>query len=114
MSVVKGQLIAVYPKQDMVSKEGRPFTKCDFIIAVVEVNRETRQMEPNQSNTPMLTAYGHVVEHLNRVQPGDMVDVYFTLQGRRYREAGGAERVYTNIRVSSVCQADDNLHPTAT
>lgn len=103
MAKITGQVVYVYPTQQLQSKTtGNQFTKRDFVIAVQTFDRDTGEPTIDTENTPQLTITGDRCSQLDNIQKGQMVSVSYSLRGRRYRGDDNKERIITDINVSSV------------
>lgn len=103
MAKITGQVVYVYPTQQLQSKTtGNQFTKRDFVIAVQTFDRDTGEPTIDAENTPQLTITGDRCSQLDNISVGQIVSVTYSLRGRRYRGDDNKERIITDINVSSV------------
>lgn len=102
MAKITGQLLHVYPTQQLQSKSGNQYQKRDFVIAVQTFDRDTGEPTVDPENTPQLTVTGDRCAQLDNIVKGQMVTVTYSLRGRRYRGEDNKERIINDINVISV------------
>lgn len=84
--------------QNLVSKAGTPFKRRELILSVRRFDPNTGEPFTDNENTPLLVFTGDRCEDLNNFQPGQVVTVYFDIQGRKYTDASNITKIINDIR----------------
>lgn len=109
MPTIKGKVVYIYPpEQKQSAKNGRMYYSRDIVITPEVFDRGTGGMTYDETNTPLLTVFGRIVDRLNEFKVGDKVIIDFQLKSRRYRDREGKERISTDIQVTSVSSGYGN------
>ncbi len=95
---VTGTITAIGVTQELTSKLGNAFKLRDIILAVRRFDPNTGEPITDNENTPQLTFSGDRCAELDKFQPGQVVTIYFDLQGRKYTDAAGITKIINDIK----------------
>ena len=85
------------PNQAIPTKNGIPFIKQDIVITVRKFDQYTGQPADDVGNTPKFTFVGEKCQQLSGLNVGDIVTIYFDIQGRQFTK-DGINGYFTDIR----------------
>lgn len=92
-----GRIISVGDTQEMISKSGTEYRKRDFVMTVRKFDPYTGQPADDEGNTPKFSLFGDRCNDLNGIFKGDVVIVYFEINGRSFMKDGKTE-YFTEVR----------------
>lgn len=99
---VSGRIISVSPTTQIIAKNGKePFTKREFLLDATTHDLYTGERSPYDNILP-LELNGDKCVELDKFKPGDIVTVYFSLQGREYTTKDGEQKRMISIRCYKV------------
>lgn len=92
-----GVVLAVGQPQQLKSKEGKVFTKRSLYVDCTTFNPYTGQRSQYE-NKILFDFIDNKVSILDNIQAGQVVTVYFDLQGVELTEQDGRKRFFTHVR----------------
>lgn len=95
---IVGVITAIGDTQNLTSKSGNAFKLRDLTLMVRRFDPNTGEPVTDNENTPQLTFMGDRCDELNNYAPGQMVTVYFDIQGRKYTDQAGITKIINDIR----------------
>lgn len=108
-----GQIASIGPTQSLMAKNGNAFQKRDLVINVRRFDPNTGEPVTDWENTPKLSFMGDKCRDLDRFQVGQMVVIYFDLQGRKYTNANNETDIITEARPYKIELYSQRLSQTA-
>ena len=94
---ISGTILMIGPVQTIPSKSGSPLIKQDVVFTVRKFDKYTGQPTDDVGNTPKFTFVGEKCQQLSGLKSGDIVTVYFDIQGREFTK-DGINGYFTDIR----------------
>lgn len=94
---LSGTILLIGPIQTIQARTGTPLTKQDVVITVRKFDQYTGEPTDDVGNTPRLTFVGDKCQQLQGFKPGDIVTIYFDIQGRQFTK-DGVNGYFTDIR----------------
>lgn len=95
---VTGAIVSIGTTQNLVSRTGNAFRLRDIVISIRKYDPNTGEPITDKENTPQFTFMGERCDELDKYQPGQMVNVYFDLQGRTYVDQSGISKIINEVR----------------
>lgn len=96
---IVGTIASISAKQDLVSqKTGTQYSKRELIIMKRRFDPNTGEPLTDQENTPQFTFIGDRCDLLDNFQVGQVVSVFFDVDGRKYTDQSGATKIITEVR----------------
>lgn len=95
---VTGAIVSIGTTQNLVSRTGNAFRLRDIVISIRKYDPNTGEPITDKENTPQFTFMGERCDELDKYQPGQMVNVYFDLQGRTYIDQSGISKIINEVR----------------
>lgn len=92
-----GVVLAVGQPQQLKSKEGKVFTKRSLYVDCTTLDPYTGQRSQYE-NKILFDFIDNKVSILDNIQAGQVVTVYFDLQGVELTEQDGRKRFFTHVR----------------
>lgn len=95
---ITGKILYIYPTQQLASKDGsKTFYKRGIVLDLTRFDPYTGERSQFE-NTPMLEFMNDRCQDLDRFLVGQVVTISFDVQGTRYRDAEGVEKIFTRIQ----------------
>lgn len=95
---VIGTIVSIGQTQSLMAKNGNAFQKRDVVISVRRFDPNTGEPVTDWENTPKLSFMGERCRDLDRFQVGQVVIIYFDLQGRKYENSNKEIDIITEAR----------------
>lgn len=95
---VTGAIVSIGATQNLTSRNGNAFRLRDIVISIRKYDPNTGEPITDRDNTPQFTFMGERCDELDKYQPGQMVNIYFDLQGRTYVDQSGISKIINEVR----------------
>lgn len=95
---VIGQVLSIGPTLNLTSKSGSAFTKRSIVISVRRFDPNTGEPTNDYENTPEFSFIGDKCRDLDQFAVGQNVEIFFDINGRKYVDASGVEKIITDVR----------------
>ena len=107
-NILTGKIGIIYPTQTIAAKNGgNSIIKREFVIRALRFNPEDGTPELSKYNTPILEVQGEdKVGILDNFKKGDVVKVYFTVEGRSVKNQDGTFKFFDSIRANRIEKLD--------
>lgn len=97
-NTITGRVLSVGQPLQVAGKDpSRPITKRVLLLDCTRHDPYTGERS-QWENTPEMEFSGDTVPQLDSVRPGDIVTVSFSVEGSKYTDRDGRERIFTRIR----------------
>lgn len=96
---VIGVIVSIGPIQNLTSKKsGNAFKKRDVILMLRRFDPYTGEPLTDTENTPQFSFMNDLCNDLDNFVPGQMVTVYFNIQGTKYTDQSNITKIINDIR----------------
>ena len=92
---ITGKILYIYPTQ-VVHGQNKDINKRSIVIDCTRFDPYTG--ERGFENTPLLEFIGDRCAELDKFQVGQVVTVSFDVQGSRYKDKDGVEKIFTRVQ----------------
>lgn len=96
---VIGVIVSIGPLQNLTSKKsGNAFKKRDVVLMLRRFDPYTGEPLTDTENTPQLSFMNDLCNELDKFVPGQLVTVYFNIQGTKYTDQSNVTKIINDIR----------------
>lgn len=96
-----GKVFSIGATQSIASKNGgQPFLKREIVLDATRFDGLTG--ERGYDNYPMFEFGGEKCQELDGFKQGDVVEVFFEVQGSFYKDKDGVEKNFTRVRAYKI------------
>lgn len=91
---ITGAIVSISETRNLVSA----YKLRELVISIRKYDPNTGEPVTDKENTPQFVFMGDRCDELDKFQIGQMVNVYFDLQGRTYTDQSGISKIINELR----------------
>ena len=95
---ITGAIVSISETRNLVSRSGNAYKLRELVISIRKYDPNTGEPVTDKENTPQFVSMGDRCDELDKFQIGQMVNVYFDLQGRTYTDQSGISKIINELR----------------
>ncbi len=95
---ITGAIVSISETRNLVSRSGNAYKLRELVISIRKYDPNTGEPVTDKENTPQFVFMGDKCDDLDKFQIGQMVNVYFDLQGRTYTDQSGISKIINEVR----------------
>lgn len=95
---ITGAIVSISETRNLVSRSGNAYKLRELVISIRKYDPNTGEPVTDKENTPQFVFMGDRCDELDKFQIGQMVNVYFDLQGRTYTDQSGISKIINELR----------------
>lgn len=95
---ITGAIVSISETRNLVSRSGNAYKLRELVISIRKYDPNTGEPVTDKENTPQFVFMGDRCDELDKFQIGQMVNVYFDLQGRTYTDQSGISKIINEVR----------------
>lgn len=95
---ITGAIVSISETRNLVSRSGNAYKLRELVISIRKYDPNTGEPVTDKENTPQFVFMGDKCDDLDKFQIGQMVNVYFDLQGRTYTDQSGISKIINKVR----------------
>lgn len=96
-NTLTGKILMIGQPQNIPSKDGsKMYVKREVVIDMTRFDPYTG--ERGFENTPLLEFFGDSCNELNNYRVGQIVTISFDVQGSKYTDRDGVQKIFTRVR----------------
>ncbi len=95
---ITGAIVSISETRNLVSRSGNAYKLRELVISIRKYDPNTGEPVTDKENTPQFVFMGDRCDELDKFQIGQMVNVYFDLQGRIYTDQSGISKIINELR----------------